>query len=62
MTATLGMMYGDLAAGAVLVVSAVGSERRDWAIHLVEQGAEMGRIEAVQRDNDERAVTNDRKE
>ncbi len=38
------MTRGDLAVDAVLIVGAVGGERGNRAIHLIEQGADLGRI------------------
>jgi len=45
----LGMTGGDLAIDAVLVVSPVGGERRDRAIHLIEQGPDLRGVIDVAR-------------
>ena len=37
----LGMMGGDLAVDTVLIVSAVGGERRNRISHLIEQGPDL---------------------
>lgn len=40
----LGMTHGDLAINAVLIVSTAGGERRDRAVHLIEQGPHLRSI------------------